>query len=78
MDKLNVDNIYNNEITFKRGGGLLKRKIYDPYCEPYIVLDDQKVFLNFIDLVAAYGFFRYMQYHVSSYEVKIKIDRIEN
>jgi len=78
MDKLQVQNIYNKEIIIERDGGLLKRKIYDPYCEPYIILDDKKVFLNFIDLVAAYGFFKYMQFHVSNFDVKIKIDQIEN
>ena len=78
MDKLQVKNIYNKEITLEKDGGLLKRKIYDSYINPYIILDNQKVFLNFIDLVAAYGFFKYMQFHVSTFDVKIKIDKIEN
>ena len=78
MDKLQIKSMYNKEIFFERDGEILKRKIYDPYINPYIILDDQKVFLNFIDLVAAYGFFKYMQFHVSNFDVKIKIDKVEN
>jgi hypothetical protein len=79
MNKLDVENICNNEIIFKRDNILVKRKIYDPYYEPYIILDDKKMYLNFIDLVAAYGFFKFIiQYYVTTFDVKIKIDKIEN